>query len=86
MSNMTTILIQGLAGFMLLLFGAMALFPLFVSNKPSTRSIDSTAEDKVLNISPVPMIERFRPVPGHRSVLLGNTVLPAGEDHGRDAA
>ena len=31
MSNMTTILIQGLAVFMLLLFGAMALLPLFTS-------------------------------------------------------
>lgn len=84
MSNMTEILVQGLAGLMLLFFGAMALFPLFISDKPATRA-DHAAEDRVLHISPVPMIERIRPVPGSHPLPLGNR-LPEGDSHRRDAA
>lgn len=82
---MTTILVQGLAGLMLLFFGAMALYPLFFSSTPTARTTDHAAEDRVLHISPVPMIERIRPVPGQWPLPLGNGV-PEGQPHRRDAA
>jgi len=82
---MTTILVQGLAVLMLLFFGAMALFPLFIADKATSRAADSAAEDRVLHISPVPMIERIRPVPGHWPLPLGDR-MPEGDAHRRDAA
>jgi hypothetical protein len=62
MSNMTAFLIQGLAGLMLVLFGAMALLPLFTSPRSDAGETHRPAEDRVLHVSPVPMIERLRPV------------------------
>jgi hypothetical protein len=60
MPKMSTILIDVLVGFMLVLFGAMALGPLLISARPS-QPTDNTAEDRVISVSPVPMIERLRP-------------------------
>lgn len=86
MSNMTTILVQGLAGLMLLFFGAMALYPLFFADKPANRAVDQDAEDRVLHISPVPMIERIRPVPGSSQPRPLGDRMPVETPHRRDAA
>lgn len=59
---MTTLLIQGLAAFMLLLFGAMALLPLLTSGGSHAAPETDVHEDRVLHVSPVPMIERLRPL------------------------
>jgi hypothetical protein len=85
MSNMTTILIQSLAGFMLLFFAAMAIFPMLVSDDAPARTTASANEDRVLHISPVPMIERIRPAAGNQPFPLGSTV-PDEDSSGRDAA
>lgn len=82
---MTAILVQGLAALMLLFFGAMALFPLLVSNDAPARPTTSANEDRVLHISPVPVIERMRPVAEHQPFPLGNSVS-AEHASGRDAA
>ena len=59
---MSTILIDVLVGFMLVLFAVMALGPLLISTRPSSQPTSSPAEDRVISESPVPMIERFRPL------------------------
>ncbi|HWV23851.1 MAG TPA: hypothetical protein VNZ58_06655 [Thermomicrobiales bacterium] len=82
---MTTILVQALAVLMMLFFGAMAFYPLVLGNEPARRSSDQHAEDRVLHISPVPAIERLRPVPGHRPLPLGNGE-PEDHSHRQDAA
>lgn len=82
---MTTILVQGLAGFMLLFFGAMAILPLLFSDHAPAQPTTSTNEDRVLHISPVPMIERIRPAADNQPFPLGNRV-PDGDSSGRDAA
>lgn len=82
---MTTILIQGLATLMLVFFGAMALLPLLTSERQPTQKSSSTGEDKVLHISPIPMIERLRPVAENQPLPFGNTV-PGQDAPGRDAA
>lgn len=82
---MTTILIQGLAAFMLLFFGAMAIVPLLLADEVHSRPMASTNEDRVLHISPVPVIERIRPVADNQPFPLGNRV-PDEDSSGRDAA
>ncbi|HVL26246.1 MAG TPA: hypothetical protein VM450_19295 [Thermomicrobiales bacterium] len=77
---MSTILVDLLVGFMLVLFAVMALGPLLISSKPTT----STAEDRVISVSPVPMIERLRPLAEKQPHPLGGH-LPASHDQ-RDAA
>jgi hypothetical protein len=85
MSNMTTILVQCLAGFMLIFFAAMAIFPMLVSDEAPARTATSTNEDRVLHVSPVPMIERIRPAAENQPFPLGNRV-PDEDSTGRDAA
>lgn len=82
---MTTLLINGLAGLMLLLFAAMALAPLFYSGRSTAQADHSTGEDRVLHVSPVPMIERFRSVTGNQPLPLGKAPS-AGDPSRRDAA
>lgn len=82
---MTTLLVQGLAGFMLLFFAAMAVFPLLFSDDAPSRPVTSTDEDRVLHISPVPTIERIRPAAEHQPVPLGSRVSDE-DSSGRDAA
>jgi|GEM_PF-2793582 len=82
---MTTILVQGLAVLMMLFFGAMALLPLLTPDRQGTQKAASTGEDKVLHISPIPMIERLRPVAENQPLPFGNTV-PGEDTPGRDAA
>lgn len=82
---MTTILVQALAGFMLLFFAAMAIFPLLLSDDAPARPVTSTNEDRVLHISPVPAIERIRPAADNQPFPLGGRV-PDEDSSGRDAA
>lgn len=82
---MTAILINGLAGLMLILFGLMAIAPFLISSQSTSAPASSTAEDRVLNISPVPMIERIRPHAGNQPVPLGD-VAPHDDSSKRDAA
>lgn len=66
---MTTILVQALCVFMLLLFAVMALYPLFLGDVDSTPNYD---EDRVISIAlstspepePVtPLHRNYRPLP-----------------------
>lgn len=59
---MSTILIDILVGLMLVLFAVMALGPLLISARPGSQPTSSPAEDRVISVSPVPMIERLRPL------------------------
>jgi hypothetical protein len=85
MSNMSTILIDLLLGFMLVLFGAMALGPLLLSSRSASQPTASPAEDRVINISPVPMIEHLRPLAEKQPPPLSGN-LPAASHDQRDAA
>ena len=82
---MTEILINGLAGLMLVLFGAMAIAPLLFSSRTTVHTESSTNEDRVLHVSPVPMIERFRPVAGNQPLPL-DKAPSTGDPSRRDAA
>ncbi len=82
---MTTILVQGLAGFMLIFFAAMAILPMLLTDDDPARSTVSTREDRVLHISPVPVIERIRPDAENQPFPLGVRV-PDEDSSGRDAA
>jgi hypothetical protein len=85
MSNMSTILIDLLLGFVLMLFAVMALGPLLTSSRPASHPTSSPAEDRVINISPVPMIEHLRPLAEKQPHPLGGD-LPAASHDQRDAA
>ncbi|HEV2074348.1 MAG TPA: hypothetical protein VGR29_11980 [Thermomicrobiales bacterium] len=82
---MTAILINGLVVLMLLLFAAMALAPLLFSARSTAQVDHSTGEDRVLHVSPVPMIERFRPNGGKQPLPLGKAPS-TGDSSRRDAA
>ena len=82
---MTMILVQGLAILMLLFFGAMAVVPMLVSDETSAPPVASANQDRVLHISPVPVIERIRPVADNQPFPLGNMVSDE-DSSGRDAA
>jgi hypothetical protein len=89
MTQMTTLLINGLSILMLLLFGSMAIFPLLLSNHrtimtPAVKH-DHDHEDVVLHISPAPMIERPAPAARHQPVAFGN-VTPGNDPSRREAA
>lgn len=70
---MTTLLINGLSVLMLLFFGVMALYPLFLSDRSVEHTVEHANEDRVLHISPAPMIERRMPAARHQPVAFGNT-------------
>lgn len=82
---MSVILINSLAGFMLILFGAMAIAPFLISSRSTSAPVTSTAEDRVISISPAPMIERVRPQTGNQPVPLGDG-SPRDDSSERDAA
>jgi hypothetical protein len=90
MTQMTTLLINGLSILMLLLFGSMAIFPLLLSNpRPSTTPAvkhdhSHDHEDVVLHISPAPMIEHPVPAARHQPVAFGN--VTTGSDPSRRQA
>jgi len=87
MSNMSTILVDLLVGFMLVLFGAMAIGPLLISSRPASQPTSSPAEDRVISVSPVPMIERLRPLAEKQPHPLGGHLpAPSHDQHRRDAA
>ena len=67
---MTPLLINGLSVLMLLFFGAMALFPLFLPDRAGNQEADH--EDRVLHISPAPMIERPAPAARHQPVAISS--------------
>ena len=75
---MTPLMINGLSVLMLLFFGAMALFPLFLPDRAGDQEADH--EDRVLHISPAPMTERSAPAARHQPVAIGS-IAPVG-DHG----
>ncbi|HLU36037.1 MAG TPA: hypothetical protein VKZ61_09710 [Thermomicrobiales bacterium] len=70
---MTALLINGLSVLMLLFFGAMALYPLFLTDGASRRTVERVDEDRVLHISPAPMVERQMPAAGHQPVAFDST-------------
>lgn len=65
---MTTILVQALCVLMLLLFAAMALYPLFLGDVDAVPQHD---EDRVISIAfstrpeptPLPVVREYRPIP-----------------------
>ena len=77
---MTMLMINGLSLLMLLFFGAMALFPLLLPDRTDHQVPDH--EDRVLHISPAPMIERSAPAARHQPVAIGS-VAPVS-DNGTD--
>lgn len=82
---MTTILVQGLAGFMLIFFAAMAILPMLVADDAPAHSAASTNEDRVLHISPVPAIERIGRDAENQPFPL-DVRVPDEDSSGRDAA
>lgn len=82
---MTTLLINGLSVLMLLFFGAMALFPLFMSERSTERTVEHVAEDRVLHVSPAPMIEPYMPAARHQPVAFGSARTD-GDPSRREAA
>ena len=69
---MTALLINGLSVLMLLFFGAMALYPLFMSG-PARPGLEHADEDIVLHISPAPMVEHSVSAVRHQPVAFDST-------------
>lgn len=81
---MTTLLINGLSIFMLLFFGAMALYPLLLTSRTG-RQPERVEEDRVLHISPAPMTSRHAPAARHQPVAIGSSA-PGTDPSRREAA
>ena len=79
---MTPLLINGLSVLMLLFFGAMALFPLFLPDRAGNQEADH--EDRVLHISPAPLTDRSAPAARHQPVAIGS--VASGADPSRREA
>jgi hypothetical protein len=87
MSNMTAVMINGLSVVMLLFFAAMALFPLFLSERSTERTIEHANEDRVLHISPAPMIESRMPAAvRNQPVPFDSNARPDDDPSHREAA
>jgi hypothetical protein len=87
-SNMTALLINGLSVLMLLFFGAMALYPFLLPDRAGTHT-EHTNEDRVLHISPAPMIERRTLAPtatAHQPIALGDLTSGTPSPSRREAA
>lgn len=86
---MTSLLVNVIVGFWLLLFGAMAIVPFLLDGKPQARSSESTAtasataDDRVISIRPVGLVrpqEQGVEAPGQvpASILAAASARAAG--------
>lgn len=82
-----------IVGFWLILFGAMAIVPLMLDSKPTTRANESTAttsahaEDRVISIRPIGLVrpqERGAQTPA--SILAAANARAAAKANQDDAA
>ena len=75
---METILVNTVIGLAVLLFAAMAIFPMLIESKPARRTPFHADDDQVISIQPVATARGPRPVSplGH-----GDTVDAPGPDH-----
>lgn len=83
---MSVLMINGLSILMLLFFGAMALFPLLLPDRAGEQPHQHADEDRVLHISPAPMIERSAPAARHQPVALGSITPGTPSPSRREAA
>lgn len=78
---MTSLIVNLLIGSFTLLFAAMTLFPLFVSDRqPQTRTTPEQ-EDRILSIRPVAMPTRTFPEPQPLMPAPSMTTRDRDEDH-----
>jgi hypothetical protein len=76
---METILVNLIIGFAVLLFGAMAIFPMLIEGKPARRTPFHADDDQVISIQPVATAPQgLRPV---SPLGRGDTVDAPGPDH-----
>ncbi len=76
---MSSLVLNLIIGFWLILFGAMALFPLMLSDKQPQRSSASNNEDRVISIRPA-IVEGT----GHRARDLPQPTSIAADRSDRD--
>ena len=59
---MTTLLLNSLAVVLMLFFGAMAYYPLFLKSSDTEKQADTYGEDIVVSVVPAPMDQK-KPTP-----------------------
>lgn len=66
-SRMSSLVVNFIIGFWLILFGALALFPLMLSDKHASRASFASKEDRVISIRPA-LADRPRILPQPTSI------------------
>ena len=60
---MESLMLNALVGFVTILFGAMAIFPMLIDRNPASTRVEVT-EDQILSIQPVAPASNLRHLPG----------------------
>lgn len=85
---MSSLVVNLIVGFWLILFGALALFPLMLSDKQSSRTSVSQKEDRVISIRPAIADGAGRPhvLPQPTSIAAERNEHAGDNDHPLHAA
>lgn len=69
---MTTLLLNTFLVLLILVFGAMAYYPLFAKSADTETPVESFSEDVVISIAPSPLGQRPTPITARRGTGTGS--------------